>query len=342
MEEQNFAQILSAQQSVGDCLLATVLEGPDQGRQLLLGGRQLLWPSAPSALLVRGMDVLGSMQSPDICILEGVRVFVQPLTAPVRLVVCGGGHVAQAVVRLAQVLGLPVCALEDRPEFAAALEQAGAAQVLLGSYAENLSRLPGSKGDCYVVLTRGHRYDLDCLTQILQKPLSYVGVMASRRRAELLRSQLRESGAAPEQMAALHSPVGLAIGAETAQEIALSILAQIVQCKNSTPNREGFTPSMLKIMTDKTDWVLATVVARQGSAPRSPGAKMLVGRDGLLAGSVGGGILEHEAQQLAQKMLAEGQNCCLVEFSSQGTGTGAMAACGGTVTLFLQRGEAMQ
>lgn len=47
-------------------------------------------------------------------------------------------------------------------------------------------------------------------------------------------------------------------------------------------------------------------------------------------------------QQLAQKMLAEGQNCCLVEFSSQGTGTGAMAACGGTVTLFLQRGEAMQ
>jgi len=115
MEEQNFAQILSAQQSVGDCLLATVLEGPDQGRQLLLGGRQLLWPSAPSALLVRGMDVLGGMQSPDICILEGVRVFVQPLTAPVRLVVCGGGHVAQAVVRLAQVLGLPVCALEDRP-----------------------------------------------------------------------------------------------------------------------------------------------------------------------------------------------------------------------------------
>lgn len=257
MEEQNFAQILSAQQSVGVCLLATVLEGPDQGRQLLLGGGQLLWPSAPSALLVRGMDVLGGMQSPDICILEGVRVFVQPLTAPVRLVVCGGGHVAQAVVRLAQVLGLPVCALEDRPEFAAALEQAGAAQVLLGSYAENLSRLPGSKGDCYVVLTRGHRYDLDCLTQILQKPLSYVGVMASRRRAELLRSQLRESGAAPEQVAALHSPVGLAIGAETAQEIALSILAQIVQCKNSTPNREGFTPSMLKIMTDKTDWVLA-------------------------------------------------------------------------------------
>ena len=74
MEEQNFARILSAQQSVGDCLLATVLEGPDQGRQLLLGGRQLLWPSAPSALLVRGMDALGSMQSPDICILEGVRV----------------------------------------------------------------------------------------------------------------------------------------------------------------------------------------------------------------------------------------------------------------------------
>ena len=204
------SEVLSAQQSVGDCLLATVLEGPDQGRQLLLGGGQLLWPSAPSALLVRGMDALGSTQSPDICILEGVRVFVQPLTAPVRLVVCGGGHVAQAVVRLAQVLGLPVCALEDRPEFAAALEQAGAAQVLLGSYAENLSRLPGSKGDCYVVLTRGHRYDLDCLTQILQKPLSYVGVMASRRRAELLRSQLRESGAAPEQVAALHSPVGLA------------------------------------------------------------------------------------------------------------------------------------
>lgn len=66
MEEQNFAQILSVQQSVGDCLLATVLEGPDQGRQLLLGGGQLLWPSAPSAAAGAGHGCPGQHAKPRI------------------------------------------------------------------------------------------------------------------------------------------------------------------------------------------------------------------------------------------------------------------------------------
>lgn len=342
MEERNFAQALAAEQSAGGCFLATVLEGPCQGSQILCRGGQLLWPAQPAPLLARALPALAAEKGPALCTLEGARTFVQPMAAPARLVVCGGGHVAQALVRLAQVLELSVCALEDRPEFAAALEQAGAAQVLRGPYPETLAQLPGSAGDHYVVLTRGHRYDLDCLRIILQKPSAYVGVMASRRRAELVRSQLREAGADPDRVAALHTPVGLAIGAETAQEIALSILAQIVQCKNSAPRREAFAPALLAAMAAEPDWVLVTVVARQGSAPRGPGAKMLAGPAGLLAGSVGGGILEHEALLLAQQMLAEKQDCRLAEFSAQSTGAEALAACGGAVTLFLQRGEAMQ
>lgn len=342
MEERNFARALAAEQSSGGCLLATVLEGPWQGCQVLCRDGRLLWPEAPALQLLRVLPAWGETEGPALFSLEGARVFVQPMGAPARLVVCGGGHVAQALVRLARVLGLPVCALEDRPEFAAALEQAGAAQVVQGPYPETLAQLPGSAGDYYVVLTRGHRYDLDCLRVILQKPLAYVGVMASRRRAELVRSQLREAGADPDRVAALHTPVGLAIGAETAQEIALSILAQIVQCKNSASRREAFAPDLLKAMAEEPDWVLVTVVARQGSAPRAPGAKMLVGRSGLLAGSVGGGILEHEALLLARQMLDQGQDCRLAEFAAQSTGAEALAACGGAVTLFLQRGEAME
>lgn len=192
------------------------------------------------------------------------------------------------------------------------------------------------------MLTRSHVFDLDCLTRILQKPAAYVGMMGSRGRAALVRRQLLESGLDSQRIDALCAPIGLAIGAQTAAEIALSILAQIVQVKNARPQTEGYPIALLDAMVQaekaRTPAVLATIVARHGSTPRDVGAKMLVLPDGSIVGSVGGGIMEHYTVQAAQKLLAQAVpalQCLQLSADGKNEDT-AIAACGGSMEVLLQ------
>ena len=245
-------------------------------------------------------------------------------------------------VGLAKLLGLPVTALEDRPEFAEELRQAGADAVLCLPFAEGLAQIPGGQETYFVVVTRAHSCDIACLRSILQKPAAYVGMMGSRKRAALVHTQLAELGLPQERIAALHAPIGLSIGAKTAQEIALSILAEIVSVKNSRQQTEGFSPALLAALEQQTaPAVLATIVGRHGSTPREEGSKMLVLPDGSAVGSVGGGIMEYRTQQLARELLEPGAAPCrLAAFTTEGASdAAAIAACGGSMEVFLQRLE---
>ena len=193
-----------------------------------------------------------------------------------------------------------------------------------------------------MVVTRAHSCDIACLCSILQKPAAYVGMMGSRKRAALVHTQLAELGLPQERIDALHAPIGLSIGAKTAQEIALSILAEIVSVKNSRQQTEGFSPALLAALEQQTaPAVLATIVGRHGSTPREEGSKMLVLPDGSAVGSVGGGIMEYRTQQLARELLEPGAAPCrLAAFTTEGASdAAAIAACGGSMEVFLQRLE---
>ena len=193
-----------------------------------------------------------------------------------------------------------------------------------------------------MVVTRAHSCDIACLRSILQKPAAYVGMMGSRKRAALVHTQLAELGLPQERIDALHAPIGLSIGAKTAQEIALSILAEIVSVKNSRQQTEGFSPALLAALEQQTaPAVLATIVGRHGSTPREEGSKMLVLPDGSAVGSVGGGIMEYRTQQLARELLELGAAPCrLAAFTTEGASDAAViAACGGSMEVFLQRVE---
>ena len=244
--------------------------------------------------------------------------------------------------RLAKLLGLPVTALEDRPEFAEELRQAGADAVLCLPFAEGLAQISGGQETYFVVVTRAHSCDIACLRSILQKPAAYVGMMGSRKRAALVHTQLAELGLPQERIDALHAPIGLSIGAKTAQEIALSILAEIVSVKNSRQQTEGFSPALLAALEQQTvPAVLATIVGRHGSTPREEGSKMLVLPDGSAVGSVGGGIMEYRTQQMARELLEPGAAPCrIAAFTTEGASdAAAIAACGGSMEVFLQRLE---
>ena len=260
-----------------------------------------------------------------------------------QLVVCGGGHVAAALVKQAKLLGLPVLAIDDREEFAQQLRAAGADTVLCAHFAQALQNVSGGAETYFAVLTRSHAFDLDCLTLILQKPAAYVGMMGSRGRAALVRRQLLETGLDSQRVESLCAPIGLAIGAQTAAEIALSILAQIVSIKNARPQTEGFSSALLEAMaqTDAAGQqaVLAVIAARHGSTPREIGAKMLVRTDGSIVGSVGGGIMEHRTILAAQEMLTGAAPAYQrLHFSADGKNDdAAIAACGGSMEIVLTR-----
>ena len=342
MNRQTLADVLQSTNQTGSYTLATVLEGAEAGSQLLLRDGDALWQTQSAELLQRQLAVLQACTATGFLTLEGQRVFAERFGAVPQLVVCGGGHVAAALVKQAKLLGIPVLAIDDREEFAQQLRAAGADTVLCAPFAQALQGVPGGAETYFAVLTRSHVFDLDCLTRILQKPAAYVGMMGSRKRAALVHTQLAELGLPQERIDALHAPIGLSIGAKTAQEIALSILAEIVSVKNSRQQTEGFSPALLAALEQQTaPAVLATIVGRHGSTPREEGSKMLVLPDGSAVGSVGGGIMEYRTQQLARELLEPGAAPCrLAAFTTEGASdAAAIAACGGSMEVFLQRLE---
>ena len=288
----------------GQHTLASVLEGPESGARLLLCEGIPVWPARPEGLLARNLPALARCGASGILTLENKRIFVEKFGGAPRLVLCGGGHVAESVVRLAVMLGLPVTGLEERPEYADALRRAGAEKVLCGPYAENLTQVEGSAETYFVVATRAHSFDVECLTEIYKKRFAYVGMLGSRSRSALV----RRSSSRPElpwKRPKTPRPHRPRHQGATAQEIALSILAEIVEVKNGRQQTEGFPPELLNALDACTGQgkapVLVTIVSRHGSTPREVGAKMLVLPDGRSVGSVGGGIMEYRVQQLASK-----------------------------------------
>lgn len=323
-------------------LLATVLEGPAQGDSVLLRGKTPVWPKRMPPFWAENQKALFGVATSGTLEIAGQRVFAERFGAAPQIVVCGGGHVGAAVARLAAVIGLPVCGLEDRPEFAAELRQAGAGTVICAPFEEGLRRIPGGQETYFVVVTRAHSWDVVCLQAILRKPAAYVGMMGSRGRSALVREQLAEMGLPQERVDAIRAPIGLAIGAKTSEEIALSILAEIVSVKSGRQQTEGFAPAVLSALEGLTaPAVLATITARHGSTPREIGSKMLVRSDGSTVGSVGGGIMEHQTLQLARDLLAGAPGGCrLASFTTEGDhDAAAIAACGGSMEVFLQRLE---
>ncbi|MGQ0614020.1 MAG: XdhC family protein [Planctomycetaceae bacterium] len=147
--------------------------------------------------------------------------FVEPLFWP-RCIVLGAGHVGRLVARIAADAGFLVLAVEDRQEQASRLE---GARVVIAPLVEGLSSLDPGPDDYVVVVTRGHGLDLACCRAALQTPARYVGMLGSRKKAAIVRDALAREGIAAER---LHAPIGLDLGATSAGEIAVSVVAQMI------------------------------------------------------------------------------------------------------------------
>lgn len=227
-----------------------------------------------------------------------------------ELVICGGGYVAIAVVKMGRMTGFSVTVLEDRPLYADHARAAGADRVICDAFQNGLAQVEGGKNTYFVVVTSGHRYDQECLEQICTKEAAYVGMIGSRRRVAMLKEQLLAQGVQKEWLEALHAPIGLDIGAETPEEIAVAIMAEIISEKNRGGRAVVFSTEQQEAMRlalqSGEQLVLATITAREGSAPRRVGTKMLIREDGTCVGTIGGGCMEAQVQQEARALLRDG------------------------------------
>ena len=160
---------------------------------------------------------------------ESHDLLIEPVTGKPRIVICGGGHVAQAIARQALLLDFDVTILEDRPEFADPARFGGAATVLGGHIPDTLASLALGWSSYIVVATRGHKLDGDCVLAAVKTQARYIGLLGSRRKAVLIAEMLREEGVSGERIASIRTPVGLDLGGRTPAEIALSVMAQVTK-----------------------------------------------------------------------------------------------------------------
>lgn len=326
-------------------LLATVLEGEAAGTRYFWADGELLGYTGTGEVNEELKTQITETPQSGIYEIEGQKFFIEHLKRQAHLVICGGGHVSQQVIKLAGKVGFHVTVLEDRPYFADRAREAGADLVLCDAFEKSLQGIAGTPDTYFLVVTRGHRFDRACLEQILKKPYAYVGMMASRGRSALLKKQMAGDGFDRKALDEMHTPVGLSIHAETPEEIAVSIVAELIQIKNQTKKTAGYDSLLMEYLTGVKEQgqpkVLATIIARRGSAPRSIGTKMLVLGDGRIIGTIGGGCMESEVQHQCLRLLREeNEKSRIVRADmtvSQAEDEGMV--CGGTIDVFLEKFE---
>ncbi len=223
-------------------VLATVVEAPQAGpvlqaQHLVTSGSRAVIdelgdPSLSAAVLATAAEVLGGAgsQARTYPVPDGeVRVFLELIQPPVELLVIGAGADATPLVELAAGLGWRVTVADHRPAFALSERFPAAHAVLLTEPAELPGRVPIGPRTAAVVLTHSYRHDGELLRMLLPSPAFYVGLIGPRRRRDALLKDLAEEGFEPTlgQLERLYGPIGLDIGAETAAEIAVAVIAEV-------------------------------------------------------------------------------------------------------------------
>jgi len=158
-----------------------------------------------------------------------MTVSLEPYMPPHTIYVIGCGHVGRAVVDLAHWLGYRTIATDDRPELASVEAMPNADVRLVGSLDEAMAAEAIGEHTSVVVVTRSHEMDVEIVPALLGTPARYIGVMGSKRRWAATRDRLIEGGVDAAAIDRIHVPIGMNIGAETVEEIAVSIMSEVIE-----------------------------------------------------------------------------------------------------------------
>jgi xanthine dehydrogenase accessory factor len=180
--------------------------------------------------------------------IEGGDVIIQPVKGVQNLIVFGGGHISKYLAQIATVAGFSTTVIDDREDFADPARFPGVARLLAVEYSEAFDRIEVKPSTFIVVVTRGHSFDQLVLQKALQTPAKYIGMIGSKRKVIACFEDLAKRGVPLQELKRVHAPIGLDIGAVSAEEIAVSITAELVRV------RRGFARASVAISDQLGDW----------------------------------------------------------------------------------------
>ena len=256
-----FQAILDLEQSNGSAALCTVIKS-EGSTPRHVGSKMLVYPNGKFIGTVGGGELesrvinaaleslkTGEAQNlsytmadpsrgdPGVC-GGTVEVFVEPILPPATIVVIGGGHVGKAVVHLAKWLGFRVAVSDDREEFCNSESVPGADAYYPIPMAELVNQIEITRQTFLVVTSRGSALDAAGLPPLLESDAAYIGVIGSKRRWLTTVKALNEKGVSDELIARVHSPMGIELNAETPEEIAVSIMAEILMQRDKGTGKQ--------------------------------------------------------------------------------------------------------
>ncbi len=243
-------QALRARVEKGGCgALVTLLEGRAAGAKLLLlddgtVSGSLGDPALDAEARAVAQTVMGRGASCTVPLASPagrIRAFVEVHAPPLTLVVIGAGHVAMALARLARPLGFRIVVVDARPRFATPERFPEVDQLLVGIPSEIVEAMPLTPATAVALVAHDYKFDLPILRHVLASPAGYVGMLGSSRRGKGILALLQEEGVPEEALRRVRVPIGLDLGGESAEEIALAILAEILSARyggSGLPMRE--------------------------------------------------------------------------------------------------------
>ena len=230
-----FQTLRTAVKERRQCLLVTALgssgKGPEQMRLSLVLGEDSVHGDFPypASWLAALKEQAAGQRGPVIGVVQDQRFLVEPCVVPPTVFLFGAGHVSQQVAALTQRVGFHTVVLDDRLEYANQERFPASDDVIvLGSFDNAFQGLEIGADSYLVIVTRGHSHDKTVLAQALRTRAGYIGMMGSQRKRDTLYESLIQEGFRREDLQRVHCPIGLKIGAESPEEIAVSIVAELI------------------------------------------------------------------------------------------------------------------
>lgn len=159
------------------------------------------------------------------------EIYLEKYMPAPKAVIFGAGHVSQPTCHLLKMVGFHVTVIDDRSSFANKERFPEADEIIVNSFENALKQINTDNNTWIILMTRGHKYDFLCLEELIDKETAYIGMMGSKTRAAIIKKQLAETGHLKANIDRLKCPVGLDIGGQSPEELAVSIVAQIIAIK---------------------------------------------------------------------------------------------------------------
>ncbi|MCU0961821.1 MAG: XdhC family protein [Pirellulaceae bacterium] len=184
-----------------------------------------------TAVAAVAKDVAGSGSAGAMLAVGDVRVFIELLAPRPSVVICGAGHLARHIARFARAVHFRVVVCDDRPEYARREQFPDADDVIVADFARIFETIPVRRDFYIVIVTRGHASDETVLERVVRTDARYIGMIGSRNKVTTVLQHLHDKGVPSRLLDRVYSPMGLAIGAITAEEIALSVVSELVKVR---------------------------------------------------------------------------------------------------------------